>query len=878
VAYKKIGDYGVIGDGRTVALVGRDGAIDWLCLPHLDSPSVFGALLDDDAGGRFAVAPADAYDSAQFYLPRTNVLCTRFRTRRGELELTDFMSAGDGPAPGRLLRRAQVVAGALEVAIECDPRFDYARDPGEVRPLDGTSVLFRGARHSLALASSLPLPWSGRRARCTLASGGTLWLVLEAGDTPPTPVDARALEDSLERTRAFWLEWLDAADTGRYPADGYWRAQLERSALVLKLLQMRDSGAIAAAATTSLPAIVHGERNWDYRFSWIRDASMTVATLFELGHEREATGYLDWLRAVAARGGARRLGIVYRLRAPELPTDETVLPQLAGYKGSKPVRVGQYVVHQRQHDIYGELLDTVFVLSRQTGKVKVEDWNALAPLVEETIGLWREKDDGIWEARIGPQHYVHSKLFCWVALDRAIKVAEHYGFPADLERWRRERAAVRADILARGYDARRGTFVQHYDTGELDAALLLIPLSGFLPIDDPRVVGTIRAIERELLRDGALLRYTAVDGLSGQEGGFMICLFWYVECLIRQGRVDEAEQHLRAVARYANHLGLLGEQYDPRWDEITGNFPQAYSHLAYASVLLKYLDARRPPQQLARLAPWRKLRLLFRREPLNPPVPHARPAAGNPAERLKRSLNVLRGQFYDGHAQRVRYDLMRGSAYYRTFLEAAAALRDFDVAALATDAERVAFWVNLYNTIVIHGVVHLGIADSVREVPRFFDRVCYRIGGFDYTPDDIEHGILRGNAASPWRLRPQLGGGDPRFAFVVARPDPRIHFALVCASKTCPPIEVYDPARLDEQLETSAAVFVNGTTRFDERARTLSVSEIFRWYRADFGGSHAAIVGCIARHLYDGAARRAVSADADRIRLAYTPYDWRLNR
>jgi len=874
--YKKIGDYGVIGNGATVALVGRDGALDWMCLPFMDSPSVFAAILDDAKGGRFSVSPDAAYDSSQVYLAHTNVLQTRFRTAEGELELTDFMVAdgAERPDPLLLLRRAIAVRGRIGVAIECSPRFDYARRVPAREAADG-GIVFSAADERLALAATRPLEWNGEHAGADLAAGDVLWLVMGYGgiDLPRTEADCERL---LESTRGYWRDWVLQSETWSARRDSFWQEKLDRAALVLKLLQVKRTGAMAAAGTTSLPAIVYGGRNWDYRLSWIRDTSMTLSALFELGHVAETGQYLAWIEKVTSRGARGKLSIVYRLQEPVPPDDETELDHLSGYKGSRPVRIGQYVVHQRQHDIYGELLDALFAVSRLVGKISFEHWKVLQPLVDEVMRVWREPDDGIWEARIGPRHYVHSKLMCWVALDRAVKIAEHYGFPGDLARWEEEREAVRKDILEHGYNEKRGSFTQRYDTEAVDAALLLIPLTGFLPCADRRVAGTIKVIERELLHERAMLRYKAEDGLEGQEQGFMICLFWYLDCLILQGRLDEVDGYLRDAGRYTNHLGLFGEQYEPRYQEITGNFPQAYSHIGYATTVLRYLEARRERVEPDAVGWTRKLALFFGRAVLNECGNAAQPAAERPAQAMKRAMNVVRGQFYDGHAQRVDYAAIRGSQAYEGFRGLAAQLADFDPAGLETDAERIAFWINVFNTLVIHGVVELGIRDSVKEVPLFFECIRYRIGGEVYTATDIEHGILRGNEVPPHRLRRRLRGEDPRRRCMVRKVDPRIHFALVCASRTCPPIEAYDPDQLEEQLDAAARTFINATSRLE--GDRLHVSEIFRWYRKDFGAAPDAVARAVARHLYDRDAAARIERDAPRIRLAYTPYDWRLNR
>ena len=877
MAYRKIGDYGVIGDGATLALIGNDGALDWMCAPYMDSPSVFAALLDDEKGGRCHVRPAEPFDSAQVYLPRTNILQTRFRTAAGELELTDFLAAGDSrhtDAP-LLVRLAKVTSGSIALAIECSPRFDYARCVPERRE-SGNAIVFASGAERMTLASSRALAWEGEHASVILGCGESLWLSLTCGEAAP-PGDHEALAQVLEDTRSYWAQWVSRNETGRMPLDGWWQEQLERSALVLKLLQLRNTGAIAAAATTSLPAIIGGERNWDYRLSWIRDTSMTLAALYELGHVTETERYLSWLKEIAERAKEPgRLSIVYCLQKPLPPDDETELQHLRGYKDSRPVRIGQYVIHQRQHDIYGELLDALFALSRLVGKIRFEHWQLLLPLIDEVIRIWRKPDDGIWEARIGPRHYVHSKLMCWVALDRAIKIADHYGFPGDVARWEAEREAIRSEILVRGFNPGRGCFTQHYDSHAVDAALLLIPLSGFLPIDDTRVAGTIVVIERELLRDRAMLRYELDDGLDGQEQGFMICLFWYLHCLILQGRLDEVDEYLREIGRYTNHLGLFGEQYEPRYQEITGNFPQAYSHIGYATTILRYLEARRVQARPERIGVRRKLALLIGRAVLNSGPETTDMRVANPGDAMKRAMNVVRGQFYDGHSRKVDYAGIRASAAYDVFRGLAAQLASFDPASLGSDDERIAFWVNVFNTLVIHGVVELGIHESVREVPLFFESIRYGVGGEILSAADIEHGILRANAVPPYRLRRRLRDSDRRRAWAVRHVDPRIHFALVCASRTCPPIEAYDPGQLGQQLDAAAQTFINATTHLHRDE--LRVCELFRWYRTDFGVARDAIPWFIARYLYDREAASRIEASALRLRLAYTPYDWRLNR
>ena len=884
MAYKKIGDYGVIGNGATIALVGLDGAVDWFCSPNLDSPSVFGTILDDERGGTFAVTPREAWDSAQHYFRETNVLQTLFRVDGGEAEVVDLMPAGAEArrlAGGRdhLIRRVACLEGEIALEVVCDPRPDYGRCSPAAQHIGPHGFQVAEDGPGFTFAATTELAWREGRAILRLSRGQTVWLTFSRGKAAlAEPGAERRLHAILEATLRFWRDWSHTEEVTRYPADRFWREKLDRAALVLKLLQFEDTGAIAAGGTTSLPTILYGERNWDYRFSWIRDTAMTLAALFELGHSEEVTQYLDWLKEVCDHEQPGQLHIMYRLTVAEPPRGETRLEHLSGYKGSYPVHIGQFNVGQRQHDIYGELLETIFAVSRYVGKIDLEHWAYLRPMVDTVCRIWRDPDAGIWEMRTGPHHYVHSKLMCWVALDRGIKVAEHYGLPGDLAQWRAEREAVRVDILEHGYDAGQGSFVQHYDTDAVDAALLMIPIVGFLPADDERVAGTIARIEAELLEDGTMLRYRMDDGLPGQEHGFMICLFWYVECLILQGRLNEAGAHLRRIDRFSNHLDLFGEQFDPRMDEITGNIPQAYSHIGFAVTAIRYLNARRTRSLVPHKAGvGERLALLFRARILNPGPPRETPPE-NPAVEIKEAVNTLRGHFYDNHRQRVDYPLIRGSGYYGKFQRIADDLAAFDPASLVRDAERIAFWVNVYNAIVIHGVIELGIQDSLREVPGFFRGIRYQVGGHTYTPDEIEHGILRGNARPPRSLRSSFGLWDRRRSLAVTEPDPRIHFALVCGSRTCPPIAVYEAENLGEQLETAAKVFINATTEVDPAARTVRLSRVFRWYRRDFPGDGRALLRRIAQRLYDRDKGEWLEDHADTVRVRYAPYDWRLNQ
>jgi GH15 family glucan-1,4-alpha-glucosidase len=885
--YKKISDYGVIGNLCTVALVGIDGSIDWLCLPYLDSPSVFGALLDDRQGGRFTLAPTGEWDSTQEYLPETNILLTRFRTRDGVLRLLDFMpiAAGDaGPEkPPALYRLAEVERGSVELRLLFEPRFDYARASVSLEAGD-CSLLASGGGEALTLSFSQE--WreaavSDERisAAWVLTAGDSLRFHLHYGRGELCELDPAEAERAYQETAAFWRSWLKTSETGRTVALGPYRDMVQRSALVLKLLYFQPTGAVAAAATTSLPEEVGGARNWDYRFSWVRDASFTLQALFNLGHLSETHGYLTRLKALIHRCGAENLQIMYGLRGEEeLP--EAELTHLEGYKGSRPVRIGNAAARQRQLDIYGEILDAALKLSDYLGKIDLDLWSSLARICDYVVQHWQEPDQGIWEMRADPFDFVYSKVMCWTALDRGLTIARRYGFLGNLEDWKESRAKIKEEVLIKGWNEKKGAFRQHYATDALDASSLLIPIAGLLPFDDPKVVSTVAAIQQELGADfGFLRRYATEDGLPGAESAFLLCSFWLVDCLIGQKRLDEAEALLRRLEGAANHLGLFAEQYDPGWKEALGNFPQAFTHIGYINSVIALQQAKaprlfQPPREKKALMPGNPFKKIL----LNDGEPSGDIPLQEMAAKLKATMNILRGAFFQPDG-RIAYERMQQSEIYQDFLKLSNNLKAMDLGVLARREERVAFWINLYNVIVIHGVIALGVRDSVKEVWNFFSRVYYRIGAHDFTPEDIEHGILRGNRRPPYGLFRRFGAGDPRIRFIVELPDPRIHFTLVCGSSSCPFIDVYTPENLEEELTIAAQTFINsGGAVLDKEQRRISLSRVFKWYARDFGATQGEHLRFIAPHFYHEQDRRFIEEHADALKVTYQKYDWRLNR
>jgi GH15 family glucan-1,4-alpha-glucosidase len=588
--YAPIGDYGVIGDLHTIALVSMDASIDFLCLPSFDSPSVFAALLDAERGGRFQIAPIlDRATRKQLYLPDTNVLLTRFLHPDGVAEVSDFMPVEDAGQAHTLVRRAKTVRGELRFGMRCDPRFDYARSPHTAKLLNDTEALFVGPAGAeelaLRLRSSVPmhLEHGVAAAEFTLGADTSAWFVLEVVlPQQPSPSAQPDYEsEAFKQTVNFWRRWV-----ARSSYNGRWREMVHRSALALKLLTSCQHGSIVAAPTFGLPETVGGERNWDYRYTWIRDSSFTLYGLMRLGYTDEAAAFMRWMMArIQELKPDGSLQIMYGLDGRHELYEET-LPHLEGYLGSRPVRIGNAAHTHLQLDIYGELLDSVYLYDKYGSPISHDAWMNVIRLVDWVSAHWREKDEGIWEVRGGRQEFLYSRVMCWVAIDRAIRLASKRSFPAPLSRWYEARDTIYRDIYERFWDTARQAFVQHPGANTLDASALLMPLIRFVSPTDPRWVSTLHAIERELVSDSLVYRYRLddgfSDGLTGREGTFSMCSFWYVECLSRLGDLPKARFFFEKMLGYANHLGLYGEELGPQAEHL-GNFPQAFTHLALIS-------------------------------------------------------------------------------------------------------------------------------------------------------------------------------------------------------------------------------------------------------------------------------------------------------
>ena len=593
MVYQPIENYGIIGDLHSVALVGMDGSIDWLCLPRFDSPSVFAAILDDEKGGRFKVAPtSDGATRKQLYWPDTNVLVTRFFSPDGVAEITDYMpidASANGRGRHQLIRRVEVVRGEMDFQLECSPAFNYARD-GHETEIDAEGATFHSPQLSLGLAASVPLKRrsDGVVAEFTLREEQMAVFVLrqiEPGDDCGVCFSKREEEDLFMQTVEYWRRWLSKCTyTGR------WREMVHRSALTLKLLTYEPTGAIVAAPTTSLPEGVGGGRNWDYRYTWIRDAAFTLYGLLRIGFTEEAERFMGWLedRCYKPKPDGP-LQLMYGIDGRTDLTEET-LDHLEGYRGSRPVRVGNGAYDQLQLDIYGELMDAVYLYNKYGDPIWYELWIHLRGLIDWVCDNWQRKDEGIWEVRSGRQHSVYSKLMCWVAVDRALRLADKRSFPADRERWLKVRDEIYEEIMDKGWSPERKAFVQAYGGDTLDASSLIMPLVFFVAPKGPRMLSTLDAINRPpkddgLVSNGLVFRYDvekSADGLMGEEGTFNLCTFWLVEALTRAGRLEEARLIFEQMLGYANHLGLYAEEIGPS-GEALGNFPQAFTHLTLIS-------------------------------------------------------------------------------------------------------------------------------------------------------------------------------------------------------------------------------------------------------------------------------------------------------
>jgi GH15 family glucan-1,4-alpha-glucosidase len=583
--YPPIAEHGLIGDLQTAALVTTDGSVDWFCCPRFDSPSVFASLLDRERGGYFRIAPeGSSHVTKQLYFPDTAVLITRFMTSGGVAEVIDFMPIDD---PGRatdrhsLVRVVRCVRGQVRLVLDCAPRFDYGRQSHDLE-LTEQGAVFRTPELQLTLHGPAGLEARGDDVYATmvLQAGQVEGVVLEsAAEDSPRRRSPDELLAMFTDTARFWRRWL-AGSTYR----GRWREMVNRSAVTLKLMTYAPTGGLVAAPTAGLPEQAGGERNWDYRYTWIRDASFSIHALLGLGFTDEAAAFMLWLNDRASEQAGESSGplkIMYRVDGSS-DLDEQTLDHFEGYAGSKPVRIGNGAADQLQLDIYGEMLDSLWLADQHGIQAGHPGWTKLSELTDWLCKHWDQPDEGIWETRGGRQNFTYGRLMCWVALDRMVRLAREHGRPADLARWIGERDRIYNKIMQTGWNSRRAAFTQHDQTDVLDASLLMMPLTGFVVPSDPMWLSTLDAMDTELVSDSLVYRYNpsaSPDGLLGEEGTFSICTFWYVDALARSGRLEQARLTFEKMFTYSNHLGLYAEEIGLTGEQL-GNFPQAFTHLS----------------------------------------------------------------------------------------------------------------------------------------------------------------------------------------------------------------------------------------------------------------------------------------------------------
>ena len=578
--FSPLEEYGLIGNLETCALVGSNGSIDWFPFPHLESPSMFAAILDPDHGGRFKISPTASFSSVQQYVEQTNVLETTFRTATGTAIVTDFMPpAGETDHPKKVLyRKVECTEGSVPLELEFEPRFDYDRVETTFESTE-KGVRAAGEEERAVLESPVPLDIDGGHATGSIAldADETVWFLLRCTGAEDADTDP---EVALRQTVEYWRDWAHTCpDDSECVFGGPWHDLVVRSGLVLKLMTHVETGTVAAAPTTSLPEEIGGVRNWDYRFSWLRDAAFTLQALANLGHTEEARSYFEWFLDLCHAETPDEIQPLYGLHG-EINLTEGEIEDFSGYRNSRPVRVGNDAAGQRQLDIYGELVLAAHETVR-TDDLSAEDWKSLREIIEYVCKVWDEKDAGIWEVRGDARHFVYPKMMCWAALDRGLAIADEGDFEAPVEQWQETREEIKRTVLDQGFDEDLNSFVQSFDeTDTLDATGLLIPIVGFLPFDDSRVQGTIDAIDNRLVTDDGLVhRYDGDDGLPGEEGAFVLCSFWLIDALVLSGRTDEARERFENVLQYVSPLGLLAEEIDTETGTQLGNFPQAFSHI-----------------------------------------------------------------------------------------------------------------------------------------------------------------------------------------------------------------------------------------------------------------------------------------------------------
>lgn len=870
---KRLNHFGVIGNGRAHALACIDGAIEWLCIPELHGPPIFGAFGSGAQGGYFSVHPPGQFghdwDAAQEYVNETNLLVTRFRTASGEAEITDFIPLTDGDdGPHCLFRRIHGRRGHIRLESELAPNSSFENAQPSWQIYNTHACGFNHGNQGITLLSSIALHWHEQRTTFALQENETIWLALHWTPVLASALDGTKCDQLMESTRQSWREWLNTTPLAMLTAGEQSRGSLSRILLTVATLFDRRNGFLLTAIPRS-NEVQHIDRETSGVGS--RASSFNVHSLYEIlyrcGHEDMAEQWLAWWEHHFAK-------TLLPWPTEASRSDDPIADHPSAPTAPEP---DESAADAYDPTLCAGYMEAHFTRSRLSGDIETHYWRRLLHLVNAAALNWREATPLADDPEGVPRHYTFNKLMWWVVLDRGIQLAERFSFPGNVDEWKTQRENLREDIIARGYDTSTGTFTSHYDTVQIDASLTALPVLGFLSVEDPRVRRTLSAIEKDLVHDNCLIKNHATPAAHDEHPVRLDYACWYAQCLTLQGRLDEAAHGLRQLQSLGSRLGLFSTTYDKAYDQLEGDFPDIRSMADYGIAIFRYIETRMRQEPMSAKPRSRSFSWLFRSAGLKPPPNDGPKDADRPDSALQVALHELRHEFYDGHYQRMEYHRIRGTRSYQRFLEAIAELQDFESTELATDDAKRGFWLNVFNASVIHGIVELGLTHSVKDVPLFYDRVQHRIGGLQFTPMDIEHGILRGNAPLPGRRRNRFSQRDNRRLLAVSQPDPRVHFALYGGNRGSPYFDVYTAERSDSLLDQAARAFINATSHADIARNTLALSQKLEWYRGDFPEGQGPFLQYLSSYFDDPEASQWLADHGRRIRLVFREYDWTLN-
>lgn len=864
---RKLDQFGVIGNGTAVALICNDGAVGWLCTVDSQNRPLLCENRTESNYSTFSVRPPGTKDQdwecAQSYVDETNLLQTRFRTATGDAEITDFIPlAPSNDSPPYLLRRVRGTRGHIRL----EAQVLGANDSNQWCVHNAHAVGFEVDSQSLTLLNTTALHWHNHSTSFALQENETVWFALYwtpvAVDlaSADLPLNRRNCDDALEQTRSYWRQWLNTPAYGLLTAGDQWRSYLSRILLTMGAMWDDKNGRILGFLDCA-GDVATSDNNPCNVASACSAVDSSYDLLHRSGHQDMAQRWLSWCTG-------------------RLNDDGTVTPQTH----STPI-IGEALTPY-DNTLTGApapnamrcaaQLEAQFYHSRVVGEFSAQQWRTLRPLIEWAALNWTEVAPLSRDSESVPRHYTFNKLMWWVVLDRGIQLAERHSLSGDASDWKKQRELLREDLVDRGYNRELGTFTVHYEGTHIDPTLAAIAVYGFLSVEDPRIRRTLSAIEKDYVRDNRLYNSLALNSTSDIPPIPIDCACWYTQCLALQGRTEHSAHGLRQVRSFGSKLGMFSNAYDDFFLQPVGGGPDIRAMSLFAQSIVRHADARAKQEPAAKRSKDSRFGWLFRTAGLKPP-------SGETSEQeradtaLQIALRELRHEFYDPHYQRMEYHRIRGARSYQRFLESITALQSFDPTCLTNDAARRSFWLNVFNASVIHGIIELGLTHSVQDVPLFFDRIQHRVGHQEFTPMDIEHGILRGNLPLPGRRRNRFSQRDSRRALALNNRDPRIHFALYGGNRGAPYLDVYTAESGETLLAQAARAFISSTSHADFKRNTLILSQKLEWYRGDFPEGQAAFMNYLSDHFDDPETSQWLAENGRRIRLAFREYDWTLN-